>query len=127
MFRSRAFLSGEVLIEEGGKGQGLYLLLSGRLEVSKKVKGQKVVLATLAAGDVFGEMSLLFEQPTVATVSALEDAWVVRLPKNRFTELVRARPEILEMLSKILEDRLDTNRALLEKQPAFSEEGAVLV
>jgi CRP-like cAMP-binding protein len=127
MFRSRAFLANEVLIEEGGKGQGLYLLLSGRLEVSKTVPSGKLVLAELGAGDVFGEMSLLVDQPTVATVRAVEDSWVVRLAKNRFGELVRARPELLDPLKTLLEGRLDTNRALLSKQPSFSADGAVLV
>jgi CRP-like cAMP-binding protein len=71
-FDGHEVAAGTVVIREGDAGQGLFVVLSGEVEVSKRQAGgvSDVSLARLRAGDVFGEMSLLTNQPTSATVTA---------------------------------------------------------
>src|SRR6185369_4638290 len=64
-----------VIIQEGGPGLGLFVVLTGEVEVSKRQgeggDGAQVTLAHLRAGEVFGEMSLINNQPTFASVRAV--------------------------------------------------------
>ena len=64
--------AGEVLITEGQPGEALFLIRDGKVIVQKKHEDKTVDLAELAAGSVFGEMSLIDSFPTSATVTALE-------------------------------------------------------
>jgi CRP-like cAMP-binding protein len=61
--------SGEVIVREGRRGNELYVIVSGDAEVSR---GDETV-ATLAAGDYFGELAVLHPAPRTATVTATTD------------------------------------------------------
>jgi CRP-like cAMP-binding protein len=111
-FRSRMFKAGDVLVKEGSKGEGLYLLLTGVLEVSKTRDDHPIVIAELGTGDLFGEMSLLMNRPTIATVTALKDSFVLRLAKKDFDELIMTHPQILELVAHISEERETENTAI---------------
>jgi cAMP-dependent protein kinase regulator len=126
-FKSREVPANEKLLEEGQAGDGLYMLLSGRAEVSKKVDNQRKVLAHLKTGDVFGEMSLLSDQPVTATIKTLRKSIVLKLPKRTFTEIVATHPQLLAKVTEISQERQKTTDAILKGQLAFSEEGLVVV
>ena len=74
--------AGEVIFKEGSYGSAVYILSSGKVEISKKVQGKKLVLGALGPGDMFGEMSYLDPAPRSATVTALEDTVLELLDKN---------------------------------------------
>lgn len=126
-FRSRMFKAGDVLVKEGNKGEGLYLLLTGALEVSKMRENQPFVIAELGTGDVFGEMSLLMNRPTIATVTATKDSFVLRLAKKDFDELIMTHPQILELVAQISEERETENTAIFAGWDGSPEVGAALV
>jgi cAMP-dependent protein kinase regulator len=126
-FKSREVPANEKILEEGQAGDGLYMLLSGRAEVSKKVDNQRKVLAHLKTGDVFGEMSLLSDQPVTATIKTLRKCIVLKLPKRSFTEIVATHPQLLAKVTEISQERQKTTDAILKGQLAFSEEGLVVV
>lgn len=127
MFKSKNFAEGDVLLEEGKKGTGLFILLYGVLEVAKtQPDGDKLVLASLGPGDMFGEMSLLTNQPTVASVTAMSDCFVLRLSKKKFDELIMTHPQILELVAIVSDERASLNDALQGEAAAFNA-GAVLV
>src|SRR5262249_26229085 len=66
-----------VVINEGEEGRGLFVVLSGELDVSRRASdGTMVPLGGLKTGDVFGEMSLLRNAKTTATVTATRPATV---------------------------------------------------
>jgi cAMP-dependent protein kinase regulator len=104
-FQARAFAEGEVVIAEGKKGDGLYLLLSGALVVS--VGAERRVVATLGPGEIVGEMSLLDDRPTSAEVRAGAASWVLRLGRTGFSAVVSQRPEVLGVLQRVAEERRD--------------------
>lgn len=116
-FTRRSFRAGETLIREGTPGEGFYLLLSGRLVVEKASPEGPVELATLAPGDMFGEMSLLSNAPTSASVHAESDAMVLRLGRKTFERAQAARPELRALLTELHRQRLGENESRLSGRP----------
>jgi len=70
---------GTVVVREGQEGKGLYLILTGEVDVTKVDGSEKVLLATLRAGDCFGEISLIKKSPTTATVTAARHTTILFL------------------------------------------------
>jgi CRP-like cAMP-binding protein len=109
--------AGAVLIEEGKRADGLFVLLSGEAEVIRKA-GER--LAVLQAGDVFGEMSLLTQQPAVATVRTTKKAFALEMPADRFTQTVMVHPQVLMYVSELADERRRQNEALADERLQFS-------
>ncbi|MBN1962412.1 MAG: cyclic nucleotide-binding domain-containing protein [Deltaproteobacteria bacterium] len=126
-FKSREVAQNEKLLEEGAAGDGLYLLLSGKAEVSKKTNGKRTVVAHLKEGDVFGEHSLLTNEPVNATIRTLRKSIVLKLPKRAFLEVASTHPQLLEHISDLSQEREKTNEAILTGKLHFSDEGLVVV
>jgi CRP-like cAMP-binding protein len=61
--KSSKFEPGQVILRENTPGDSAYIILSGQVEISKVIEGQRVVLDRLGPGSIFGEMSLLTEGP----------------------------------------------------------------
>lgn len=116
-FARRSFRAGETLIHEGRPGEGFYLLLSGRLCVEKASPEGPVELARLGPGDMFGEMSLLSNAPTTASVRAETDAMVLRLGRKTFDRAQAARPEVRALLTELHRQRLGENESRLSGRP----------
>jgi len=84
----KEFSEGDVIFKQGTKGDGLYVILSGSLDVS--IKGRKqnnIILKTLEAGDYFGEMSLVEDKLHNATVTAATKAKILYLKKSAFAKI----------------------------------------
>lgn len=100
------FGPGEVVVVEGSLGDALYLVLTGQVEVAKSGHA----LARLAAGDFFGEMALVEPAPRSATVTAIEPAFLYRLPFVQLQGLLRDDPRagtaLLVEVVKTLSERL---------------------
>lgn len=93
---------GKVLAEEGTPGREFYVILEGKASVS--IDGKQV--ATLGAGDFFGEMALLDQGPRVATVTAEEEMEVAVLDPREFATLVEEHPGVARKILKGLAQRL---------------------
>lgn len=113
-FTAHDVAPGVRIIVEGQPGRGLFVLLSGQVDVTKIDGQQKVLLATLEPGDVFGEISLLHDEPATATVTAARQSTVLFLAKEIFQRLIAAFPEIRDYVSQLGEERLLDTRLLLE-------------
>lgn len=120
-FRAREVKPADVVIQEGQRGDGLYVVLSGEVEVLRQ--GQ--VLAQLKEGELFGEMSLLEKKPATASVRAVKRSSLLRLPREDFDALILSHPQILMLVSELTEDRRRRNQALgapaVPKQPEGDE------
>ncbi|UJR79234.1 cyclic nucleotide-binding domain-containing protein [Sandaracinus amylolyticus] len=112
---------GVPIITEGQPGRGLFVLLSGEVDVSKIDGDSKILLATLKPGDVFGEISLLNDEPATATVTAARQSTVLFLGRDIFQRLVAAFPEIREYISQLGEERQLDTRLLLETSEGTEE------
>ncbi len=113
-FTAHDVAAGVQIVREGEPGRGLFVLLAGEADVSKVDGDSKVLLATLKAGDVFGEISLLGDEDATATVTAARQSTVLFLAKDVFARLIQAFPQIREYVSGLSEERLMDTRLLLE-------------
>jgi CRP-like cAMP-binding protein len=92
---------GEVVIREGEKGGGLYLILLGEVEVTRRgPSGKPTRLATLGEGTYFGEMSLLRGTVASATVTATRPSDLALLPRNDFYAAVSMYPLLWDELRR---------------------------
>ena len=98
---------GGAVVRQGDEGDSLFLVASGRVEVSVRAPGggSDRPLATLGPGDYFGEMSLLTGAPRSATIRAVKETSLVVLRKEALRPLLVADPMVLERLSKTLARR----------------------
>ncbi|HZS09746.1 MAG TPA: mechanosensitive ion channel family protein [Blastocatellia bacterium] len=104
--RVAPFTKGEAMTRQGAEAHWLYIITKGSAEVQVTVNGgQSRSVATLGAGDFFGEMSLMTGEKRSATVVALEDTECYRLDKEVFQDVLHERPEIAEHISQILVER----------------------
>jgi CRP-like cAMP-binding protein len=85
------------------------IVVSGRLKV---VRGGDQVIAHLGAGDIFGEMSLIDEQPRSATVIAEEPSDVALLSPRDFRSAIAEHPDIAMRVLNVLSRRLREARQL---------------
>jgi CRP-like cAMP-binding protein len=108
-FRAREVRRGDVIIHEGHQVDGLYVVLSGEVAVSKGGKP----LAQLREGELFGEMSLLQKTPATATVTAARNTSLLRLPREDFDTLILTHPQILALVSELSDERQRSTEALL--------------
>lgn len=97
------YAAGEIIFSFGDPGHALYIVRSGEVEIFvKNDQGDKIVLETSKAGDVFGEVSLLDDGPRTAWVTAISDVEVLRLDREHFEDYVRQyTPAALNLLSVI--------------------------
>ena len=98
------FKKGATIIHEGTTGSYAYLILSGSVEVSKKVGEEKLVLSRLVKGNIFGEMSLVDDKPRSATIVALEDTEVRVITRDRFESMLEQNPRaVIPLLKQVFQ------------------------
>lgn len=76
--------AGVRLFKEGDPGTGAYLIESGRVDLTKVVRGQDVLLATAVDGEIIGEMALIDGQPRSATATTASETVVTTIPAAHF-------------------------------------------
>jgi cAMP-dependent protein kinase regulator len=105
-FRCRDAVPGSVLVAQGRRADGLYVILSGRAEVLRyDPSGAEKRITELIPGDFFGEMSLLTGQAAVATVRAATRALVLHLPSASFREVIMTHPQVLAVVGDLAAER----------------------
>ena len=82
------------MVAQGEPGEAMYLVLSGRLRVRQLISNKETVLATLATGDFFGEISLFDQGSRSADVVANEDGTLLIIRTERFHEFIETMPEV---------------------------------
>lgn len=99
----RTLSAGEVVFNQGDYGDAAYMVRKGAVEISLKVDEDDVVIATLGPGEIFGEMSLIDDQPRAAAARAKTDAevLVVRGPpfKKRLDALSENDPVLRHLIN----------------------------
>jgi predicted acylesterase/phospholipase RssA/CRP-like cAMP-binding protein len=100
--------AGGLLLEQGEPADCLYVLHRGRLRVFLSEGEGERPLQELSPGHVVGEIALITDQPRAASVRAVRDSDLFRLPAVAFRELVDRHPVVLRQVSHVLIDRLLT-------------------
>ena len=102
--------AGAVLFHEGDKGEEMFIIQSGKVKISKRIRGVEKTLATLEKGEFFGEMAILNDKPRSASAETLEKCEMLVIDRKTFDSLIRGNAEIAVRFIKRLADRLrETN------------------
>jgi hypothetical protein len=83
-----------VIVKQGDPGDTMYFILQGELRVRINVMGKETILATLAVGDFFGDISLFDHGPRSADVVANTDSVVLKISSAAFEEVAKKAPEL---------------------------------
>lgn len=110
--QEQRYKAGDKLVAQGDKGVGLFLILEGTVEVRH---GEKP-LASLGAGQFFGEMALLENQERTADVVATSPVRCLVVSSWEFWGTLSKEPEVIRLLFQETVRRLRTPNA-----PAFRE------
>jgi NTE family protein len=105
--------AGGVVFHQGDAGDGLFLVVSGRLRVTVTVEGTERAVHDLGRGSVLGEIALLTDRPRTATVQAVRDSDLQLLRAPVFQELAERSPALMSEMMRLLADRLLTRDRLL--------------
>jgi CRP/FNR family cyclic AMP-dependent transcriptional regulator len=106
MITLREYEAGEFIFREGESAETAYVIEHGRVQVMKSLDGQDIHLAYLGAGEPFGEMSVIDDQPRSASVRAVETTLVREIRRDHFLRLLQTEPEVGINLLKVLFERL---------------------
>ena len=119
-----------VIVKQGDPGNSMYFILDGELRVRIDVMGKETILATLAAGDFFGDVSLFDHGPRSADVVANTDSTVVRVSAAGFDALAKEAPEIatpfLRAVGRTLSARIRTDNKRFGDSVKFARAAEVV-
>jgi len=96
--------AGEFLLREGELGDAMFVIVSGELEVTKRAEDVELPLARVGPGAIQGEIAAIGGQARAASVRAVTDVEVLRIPREGLLALLDAGPEpALALLRTVLE------------------------
>ena len=112
----KSFGPGEMIVEEGRTGNGMYAIISGNVEAVKALgTEQERTVNRLGTGEVFGEMALLGEWPRTATVRAVDQVECLGIDRWVFLTQLERHPQVGIRLLQVLAQKLrDSDARLVE-------------
>lgn len=127
----RTYQKGEIIFFEGDPGVGMYIVMSGKVSITKNTgSGRKIMLATIEDGGFFGEISVIEGGARTANATAIEETELLGFFKADMAELIKRRPamasKILFEIAGILGERLritneELSRVSAKSGPAVSD------
>jgi CRP-like cAMP-binding protein len=122
LMHERSYIADEVIFDEGEEGQGLFLVLSGRVKITLPADVNNVLIE-IGPGAFFGEVALLDQSVRTAQARAIEDTQIVALFRAEFYSLLETHSHIASRISfqlaKVLAARL--RQSLLSNQVRHHE------
>lgn len=101
--KARPFKKNQVIYYEGEKGNGLYLLLSGKIKTIKLAEdGRELMTGIYSADDYLGINAILSNEEYADTATALEDSLLCLIPREQVEELLNRYPEVSREFIKLL-------------------------
>lgn len=100
LLRVKRFIRNEIVIKEGDKGDAMYFILDGEVEIFGKDWR-----STLGKGDFFGEIALLKDVPRTASARARSRCQCLELTAYNFKQFTAGRPELLATINEVAERR----------------------
>ena len=98
--------AGKVLMSEGEPVDSFYVLLTGEMRASSNYGNQSILMGIVKPGMWVGELSLLLDSPTIATIRALKLSRLFRLGKNDFWQMLSACPTVASQIFRTMATRV---------------------
>jgi len=99
--------AGETIARQGGPADKFFIVLEGEAEAIREGDGGQPVISALSAGNLFGEMAIMRDQPRAATVTAKTDVKLLALDRDTFRELIAKSLGITLDFDQVIRGRLD--------------------
>ncbi len=104
----------EIIFCEYEPGNEFYFIQSGRVKIVKLINDREKTLDVMGPGDVFGEMSILEEEPRSATAITMDRVKLLRFHRDNFDALLQGNPQLAYKLLLIFSKRIyDAKRRLM--------------
>ena len=98
----------QIILRRGDPGDNFYIIVSGQVSVLNE---NGIVIATLSAGEVFGEMSLLSDEQVSATIQAAQDSEIMYVDNREFRKILDRYPLLQQYFSRLLAKRLSRSNS----------------
>lgn len=113
---------GDFIFFEGDLEAHFFIVESGVVQIfSKTASGQRVNIATIEAGESFGEFALLENQPRSASAQALSECTLVKVSEAGFQQLLSELPTWASCMLKSFADRIQHMNKVLVAAPQFTK------
>lgn len=99
-------VNGEVLCKQGESDRKVFILVMGEVEISEGTDDNKVVIAHLKRGEVFGEISALFDSPRISNVVVTKPSVLLIVPGESFEKVITGRSELYNAILERYKNRL---------------------
>ena len=116
---------GEILLREGDHAEELFVLVSGELEITKHSGNAEIPLTRVGPGSIQGEMAAFERGQRMASVHAVTEADVLRLPIDAVQELLAAGPEVITGLMRTVTSRLRGMEEALRQRDKLASLGTL--
>ncbi|HAA74568.1 TPA: hypothetical protein DCE37_05560 [Candidatus Latescibacteria bacterium] len=94
------------VFSEGDEGDGLYVIADGVVRIERASEGAQAEIATIGQGDVFGEMSLVTENPRSATAVTVNEVKAWRISTDSFHRHMDESPNLKAAIQKVVTERI---------------------
>ncbi len=120
---------GGMIIRQGDDGTCAYLVQAGKVRIFIFDEDRREVeFARLGAGQIFGEMALVFDAPRTANVQAVDDTTLIVISREVFrAKLSKSDPTIRAILEMMARRVIDTNNSIVKKKSSLNELTATCV
>jgi CRP-like cAMP-binding protein len=109
------YADGDIIITEGIMSNNAYVILKGKVRVTKKIDKRIVAVGTLKEGEVFGEMCLISETVRSANITAIGDVTVGVIYKEFFDKSMNGLQDGMKPIILALVERLRMTTHLLTR------------
>ena len=102
----KTFQKGEVIFREGSEGNSAYVVQAGEIEICKVVEDKSIVLGSVGAGGIFGEMALIDNKPRMASARGSMGGTVIVVTRAMFEQKLARTDPFIKALLKIFADNI---------------------
>lgn len=122
IFQRDVYYKGQVIVKQGATGRNAYYIERGKVEVLMAEGEHEVVISTLGAGSVFGEMALIAEEVRSATVRAKSDCTVIVISEADLEKKLSTLDKAMAALMRVFVERLrDADEGIFHHYKNFAE------
>ncbi|MDM8526519.1 cyclic nucleotide-binding domain-containing protein, partial [Desulfococcaceae bacterium HSG8] len=97
------FFKGDFILKKGDPAKNLFIIVSGRVNV---LNDDRISIASMGKGEVFGEMSLLTGVPVGATIKVVESSAILRITREAFGKILHRFPCFQMNFTRLLVQRM---------------------
>jgi hypothetical protein len=97
---------GDRVIQQNGMTPGLFIVLDGQIDIVRTDEDWEITIATLAEGEIFGEVGLVSEQPAIAACVVQKPGHLLRLNPEDYHSVVDSHPQIGAYIEDLAHQRM---------------------